>query len=442
MAVFLKAFIVVFFTHIGFGSLRAATAGNFREMLLAVSAVPFEIAAEKAFFDKEQKKAAVLHIAADVLALANKYYFFKNNIAAQSCETGSWTYERRDMVVNAALAGLDIKNLIKHYQQLKTLRMQEEETYDLFFEQIDQDEELPKLNAQQQLQISHLAYHWRVVALPCLKGLTALTVACTQEGVMRLEVEKARNLATAAHSFTKLLSEYTVLEQTSDALKYKMILSAALMANAAWLVYEAKDYIDFLTPVPMEKVQGSCSVCCLDGEVIELNRLHCGHAYCAECLQGQIREAFKARGANPFHKIACPASCKGCTEFLSRNEIAEVMNNDKDYREMLTAFDQARKHRKAENSMTDEEVRAKGMKRCPNPVCRVPIEKDGACPHMVCKCNHQFCWWCLGDFYGSHELNGCYNRSYGQDPDVEQTWDYVRESLDVVPPYRNPNRFW
>lgn len=442
IAAFVKTLIFAFFMNSGPCALHAATTGNFREMVLAVSTIPFEIAAEKAFFDKEPKKAVLLHITADLLALANKYYFFNNNIAAQNGTTGTWTYERRDMAVNAALAVLDIKNLVKHYEQWKAIHIQELKEYDPFADSIEEDKDGSHVDAQQQLHISHLAYYWRVVALPCLKGLTALAVACTQEDVMRFEVEKARNLATAAHSFTKLLSEYASLEQSAGALKYKIILSAALMANAVWLVSEAKDYMDFLMPTPMEKVQGSCPVCCLFGEVIELRQLHCGHAYCAECLQGQIREAFKARGANPFHKIACPNSCEGCSEFLSRNEIAEVMNNDKDYREMLTAFDQASKHRKAENSMTDEEVRAKGMKRCPNPVCRVPIEKDGACPHMTCKCGHHFCWWCLGDFYGGHEFNGCTNTNYGQDPDVEQTWDYVRESLEAVPPYRKPNRFW
>ncbi|QQR49705.1 hypothetical protein IPF37_02580 [bacterium] len=422
--------------NIGHPSVYAATAGNFREMVLAVSTIPVEIAAEKAFFDKEPKRAALLHIAADLLALANKYYFFDNNIAAQNGDTGTWTYERRDMAVNAALVVLDIKNLVKHYEQFKALHIQELEEYDPFADPINEDEDESRVNAQQQLQISHLAYYWRVVALPCLKGLTALAVACTQEGVARrFEITQARNLAIAAHSFTKLLSEYASLEQSASTSKYKIILSAALMANAAWLVYEAKDYIDFLTPTPMEKVQGSCPVCCLDNEVIELNRLHCGHAYCTECLQGQIREAFKVRGTSAFHKIACPNSCKGCTDFLSRNEIAEVMKNDKDYRAMLIAFDEARRHRKAENSMTDEEVRTKGMKRCPNPQCRVPIEKGDMCPQTTCQCGHNFCWWCLGDYYNNHEQNGCHNRNYGQNPNIDQMWDYVRESLDTVPPY-------
>jgi hypothetical protein len=35
--------------------------------------------------------------------------------------------------------------------------------------------------------------------------------------------------------------------------------------------------------------------------------------------------------------------------------------------------------------------------KCPK--CEIPIEKTTGCPHMSCPCGHQFCWYCLKDYY-------------------------------------------
>ena len=38
---------------------------------------------------------------------------------------------------------------------------------------------------------------------------------------------------------------------------------------------------------------------------------------------------------------------------------------------------------------------------CPNQNCGYLIEKNGGCLHMKCEvCQHQFCWGCLGEYYG------------------------------------------
>ena len=40
-----------------------------------------------------------------------------------------------------------------------------------------------------------------------------------------------------------------------------------------------------------------------------------------------------------------------------------------------------------------------GVKRCPNPNCAVPIEKNGGCDHMTCaRCGHQWWWSTLKPF--------------------------------------------
>ncbi|XP_046563170.1 uncharacterized protein LOC124272076 [Haliotis rubra] len=43
------------------------------------------------------------------------------------------------------------------------------------------------------------------------------------------------------------------------------------------------------------------------------------------------------------------------------------------------------------------------LKNCPR--CHYPMEKDGGCSHMTCKCSHHFCWVCLGD-WDSHVHSG------------------------------------
>jgi hypothetical protein len=47
----------------------------------------------------------------------------------------------------------------------------------------------------------------------------------------------------------------------------------------------------------------------------------------------------------------------------------------------------------------------------PCPRCGVMISKNGGCEHMMCgRCKHEFCWFCLGPYYGylhSNTLQFC-----------------------------------
>ena len=42
--------------------------------------------------------------------------------------------------------------------------------------------------------------------------------------------------------------------------------------------------------------------------------------------------------------------------------------------------------------------------KCPS--CNVMIVRTGGCKFMTCsKCNYQFCWYCLDEFYTEYHYN-------------------------------------
>ncbi|EDR29624.1 ariadne RING finger, putative [Entamoeba dispar SAW760] len=66
---------------------------------------------------------------------------------------------------------------------------------------------------------------------------------------------------------------------------------------------------------------------------------------------------------------------------------------------------------KKENSMGDDAFKVyikKNTKLCPQ--CHKPIEKNGGCNCMTCKCGYQFCWLCMQPYTKTHWKNnktGC-----------------------------------
>ncbi|KPI90179.1 hypothetical protein ABL78_0697 [Leptomonas seymouri] len=62
----------------------------------------------------------------------------------------------------------------------------------------------------------------------------------------------------------------------------------------------------------------------------------------------------------------------------------------------------------------------------PCPKCHKDIEKSGGCNHMTCKCGHQFCWVCGGDWQShSGDYYSCKNATKASSMDDR---DGVRES--------------
>lgn len=59
-----------------------------------------------------------------------------------------------------------------------------------------------------------------------------------------------------------------------------------------------------------------------------------------------------------------------------------------------------------QENKTDKKIR-----HCPS--CQVPIEKNGGCNHMRCKCGHEFCWLCMAE--ATHGMHFC-----GREPGLDE----------------------
>jgi ariadne-1 len=68
-------------------------------------------------------------------------------------------------------------------------------------------------------------------------------------------------------------------------------------------------------------------------------------------------------------------------------------------------------------------------KNCPK--CRNAIQKNLGCMHMTCKCGHEFCWLCLGDWQQHGSETGGYYRCNKFSLDQEKG-KYAKEEKDRV----------
>src|SRR5689334_20633950 len=69
-------------------------------------------------------------------------------------------------------------------------------------------------------------------------------------------------------------------------------------------------------------------------------------------------------------------------------------------------WDEEKRRQKDQGAVDDDETWVEqNTKPCPK--CESPIEKNGGCIHMTCKCGHEFCWMCMGT-YGRDSRRGLY----------------------------------
>jgi len=426
-------------------SVNATTVGNYAEMSTAVAAMASDIAAHS--YELKHGKSSVttrLHALADVLSLAREGLFYYNN--------GSSSFNK-DSGVNAAFVVHDLSRLYRHV------------TADDAFEQKLEEQALEVID------------YCKAFILPILKGVTALGIACTQDnatlfGTPGYAGKNLRYIMLSTHSFTRLLEEYACLKEDSE---YRYPLIVALCANVAWIVHEYKKYDEEWQRVEAERrrivaeeerkrveaarqeaerqrtenelrqefaqreaaregvvrdqvLPGECAICTDDESPLRV--LHCGHAYCAVCLNREIDRTPEA--GRQMDQVRCPQD--GCRECLLRGDLAHITSADQGRAQrILAAYDEARRRpleialenlvqQRIQNNQSEAEIQrllnAQQAIRCSS--CQYPyIGKDTACYHITCRndvsdghggrrdCGHQFCYHCGSDYildrYGHYQ---------------------------------------
>jgi len=447
---------------------QAVTNSNFAEMGLALATIPFEIAANQQGLVDNKRNAALLHLTADSLSILNKAFYFYNSLMT-GVNDGS-LFDKRDLIINGALSLRDLTKWVQHFKEYRSIQNEmtaaaaaqefaQQVTFD--FDQfmasgvlipkakeidkpkakpveaakklpVTKDVALPKTTAVELPKVeeekaSKLAQICQVALFPTLNGLTAFALACTQEGVTTLFGRRSRFIATAAHSFVRVMEEYKAADAESHI---KKVLAAVLIANATLLLGEFY--------AASEKV-AECKICFSDDQVGK--KLQCGHSFCQGCLTHHIQGAIAGKNTAV---LRCPH--EGCKHIINESDVKAVTDEkiqkayedqvrlefamrQKGYRHCPTkncnhyfimsdkgAMDCPEcKQRycanclkaphgpgvdcRAEEDKANDEWKKKNTKVCA--ACKANIQKNDGCKHMTCKCGYQFCWACLARWNGN-----------------------------------------
>ena len=153
-----------------------------------------------------------------------------------------------------------------------------------------------------------------------------------------------------------------------------------------------------------------CAICLelVSWHVRALTRLECGHEFCYDCLLGLVDSAISDQSA---HTLKCPES--NCRRQLSENDMQQIIRYNPERKAELsrscprclqlrhsgtTCHEQAEIERRARSARKPEDALSETYvekHRCPNPDCRLPIERSVGCNHMTCTpCGWQFCYIC------------------------------------------------
>ena len=341
--------IMVFFI---FKAAHATTVCNYVEMGMALSAMTVDMIANGCETKLGQTNTvAALHCIADFLHLAREGLFYQNN-AGVRC--GNFN---RDFYANIAFQAHDIVRLFKHaktfFSKGQGIGLVDEKPQP---EVIDENGvELAKL----EYIFSKYATACKVVIIPALKGLTALSIACTQHGATkfgsgRYEQGEVRFLATAAHAFLRLFDEYL---QAGAGSYYKKVILVALCANVSWLIAECVNYRSLRTderehlldqvlrnnpePYVVTGVRHAECDTCQDCVAKELIILHCGDALdCRECLQLKVCRAYGHQ--RDFQ--ASLVQCSRCHQDMCRADLEHIMHcyDAQESANVMQAYDERR----------------------------------------------------------------------------------------------------
>jgi hypothetical protein len=348
--------------------LGATSNANKAEIGAAITTMLVDMAANHYAFKGNTKIANFFKCATDILSLSTRCLFFYNNKHATD-DTGEWNPCERDCLANGAFMLRDVTKLAEHLyasittEQIADLQEIDAETLTaaLRQEKLSPEADIKALKAfLVQKQLDHpnnknyhlltpeqkITYNFKVFFNPLFKGLTALTIACTQRYATTLSGDQSRFTAAAMHSFALLLEEYSNLRD--DSLLQKPLLFA-LCLNVAWAIFEGNKSFKEGAALAAQKGESrtthgntvterfltiNCPACGAGSRAIQLD---CDHGHCIRCRNHELQTKLQANDTDQFHYLFCSEDCK--IHPLSRTAIEGITNNDPD---IMHAYDVAK----------------------------------------------------------------------------------------------------
>lgn len=196
-----------------------------------------------------------------------------------------------------------------------------------------------------------------------------------------------------------------------------------------------------------------CVICLESKTETNFVKLECGHTFCKECLNRALEVCFREKNTN---ELKCPDV--NCKNNYTERDVRNITDNAREKLELFSTIkakewlttEQGIKHcptancpysfinednnnvrttcpscnktycsnclvnhdqeiscenaRKAkENDETFEKWKNENTKNCPQ--CQTVIQRDGGCNTIRCsRCEHAFCWYCLGAYDHQHHV--------------------------------------
>jgi len=146
-------------------------------------------------------------------------------------------------------------------------------------------------------------------------------------------------------------------------------------------------------------IQNECEICLIENPVY--HKLSCGHSICRECLRGLLESCTDG----DLMQLRCPD--KTCMRRFTDHEYNHM--NFIDHKLIARIKELVNeKGSKIEGDFRTKVWAYFNIKHCPG--CNRMMQKNGGCKHMTCKCSHQFCWYCMGEWNHNGQSGYIYHK--------------------------------
>lgn len=131
----------------------------------------------------------------------------------------------------------------------------------------------------------------------------------------------------------------------------------------------------------------SCAICLETSNPSMKVMLSCGHVFCWTCISQYVKKEQEETRV---------AACPQCKKPLQKHELEICMSSDAAGKLIVDAASRVATsdcRQGCADQFAEVEILAEAvpeMKLCP--ACHAPIQKNGGCDHMTCRCGHEFFW--------------------------------------------------